>query len=486
MRARSEREYDSALLRLGKLYKCALVLTSSKERKLIWQLSAIFAILKHRNMAVGFTKKTVKDIDLKHKRVLLRADYNVPVKDGKISDDYRIKQSVETIKYIWEQYESSIVIISHLGRPDGKPAPEFSLKPVAKRLEELLGKPVEFAADTIGPKAKAACEGLKPGQILLLENVRFDGREEKNSKDYAKELVETTKAEVFVQDGFGVVHRAHATTEAITHLLPSVAGLLLAREVETIEKAVKDPARPLVSVVGGAKISDKIEVLNKLIEISEVVAVVGAMANIFLIAEKFKVGKSLADREELGIAKDILVHVRREEKRRNFNFLLPIDVVVSKKMDGTAATRLVDLAANNLADIQAYPKLPKRSAYTVGEDEIILDVGPISAAMIAGTIKLSNTVIWNGPCGVTETKGIAGAHDPFAHATHTIMDAMIGTSNQHINKPFSLVGGGDTVSYVEKQGMTEDFSHVSTGGGASLELIAGHKLPGVEALQDKN
>jgi len=437
-------------------------------------------------MAVGFNKKTVKDIDLKHKRVLVRADYNVPVKDGKISDDYRIKQSVETIKYIWEQYESSIVIISHLGRPDGKPSPEFSLKPVAKRLEELLDKKVEFAGDTVGPEAKAACEKLKPGQILLLENVRFDSREEENSKEYAKELVETAKADVFVQDGFGVVHRAHASTEAITHLLPSVAGLLLAKEVETIEKAVKDPARPLVSVVGGAKISDKIEVLNKLIEISEAVAVVGAMANVFLLAEKYKVGKSLVEREELGTAKTILAHVRREEKKRNLNFILPIDAVVSKKTDGTAATRVVDLSANNLADIQAYPRLPKPPAYTVAADELILDIGPMSAAMIAGAIKLSSTVIWNGTCGVAETRGIAGAHDPFAHATHVIMEAMVGDTNRHANRPFSLVGGGDTVSYVEQQGMTDDFSHVSTGGGASLELIAGHKLPGVEALQDKN
>jgi 3-phosphoglycerate kinase len=437
-------------------------------------------------MAVGFDKKTVKDIDLKHKRVLLRADYNVPVKDGKISDDYRIKQSLETIKYIWEQYESSIVIISHLGRPDGKPTPEFSLKPVAKRLEELLGKKVEFVADTIGSEAKAACDQLKPGEILLLENVRFDSREEENSKDYAKQIVETAKAEVFVQDGFGVVHRAHASTEAITHLLPSVAGLLLAKEVETIEKAVKDPARPLVSVVGGAKISDKIEVLNKLIEISEAVAVVGAMANVFLLAERFKVGKSLVEKEELGTAKEILARVRREEKKRNFNFLLPLDVVVSKKIDGTAATRVVDLSANNLADIQAYPKIPKPSASTVGFEELILDVGPMSAALIAGAIKLASTVIWNGTCGVTETKGIASSHDPFAHATRMIMEAMIGDTNQHANRPFSLVGGGDTVSYVEQQGMTEDFSHVSTGGGASLELIAGHKLPGVEALQDKN
>jgi phosphoglycerate kinase len=435
---------------------------------------------------VGFNKKTVRDIDLKHKRVLLRADYNVPVKDGKISDDYRIKQSVGTIRYIWEQYESSIVIISHLGRPEGKPDPEYSLKPVAKRLGQLLDKEVLFAGDTIGPEAQQACEALQPGQILLLENVRFDNREEKNGESYARQIADVTKSQVFVQDGFGVVHRAHASTDAITHLLPSVAGLLLEREVSTIEKAVQDPARPLVSVVGGAKISDKIEVLNKLIEISDCVAVVGAMANNFLLAEGHKVGKSLVEREALDTAKDVLSHVRSKEKTHNFSFILPQDVVVSKKLDGRAPTRIVDLSANNLADIEAYPKLPKHSASTIGQEEIILDIGPISAAQIAGAIRLSNTVIWNGTCGVTETKGIAGAHDPFAHATHTIMEAMIGASNNHVNKPFSLVGGGDTVSYVEQQGMTEDFSHVSTGGGASLELIAGHKLPGVEALEDKN
>lgn len=435
---------------------------------------------------MGFNKKTVRDIDLAGKRVLVRADYNVPVKNGKISDDYRIKQSVETIKYIWEQYESSIVIISHLGRPDGKPNAEFSLKPVAKRLAELLGKRVEFAGDTIGPEAKTACEQLKPGQILLLENVRFDSREEDNNEEFAKELVQTTKAKVFVQDGFGVVHRAHASTDAITHLLPSVAGLLLEKEASTITKVIENPARPLVSVVGGAKISDKIEVLNKLIELSDCVAVVGAMANNFLLAEKIKVGKSIIEKDVLDTTKEILEKARREEKKRNFNFLLPVDAVVSKDVNGRAPTRIVDIQANNIADIEAYPKLPKPEAYTVGHDELILDIGPSSAAEIAGAIKMADTVIWNGTCGVAETKGIAGAQDPFAHGTHTVMQAMIGSSNNHGNKPFTLVGGGDTVSFVEEQGLTEDFSHVSTGGGATLELISGHKLPGIEALENKN
>jgi len=435
---------------------------------------------------VGFHKKTVKDFDLKGKRVLLRADYNVPVIDGKISDDYRLKQSVQTIKYIWEQYQSSIVIVSHLGRPDGKPNPEFSLKPVAKHLSDLLDKPVQFVDDTVGQEAQKACAELKPGQILMLENLRFDPGEEANSPDFAKKLVEASGAEVFVQDGFGVVHRAHASTDAITKLLPSVAGLLLEAEVSTIERVIKEPAKPLVSVVGGAKISDKIEVLNKLIDISDCVAVVGAMANDFLLAQGHKVGKSKVEKEVLDTTKGILEKARKEEKQRNFNFLVPVDAVVSTKVDGTASTRLVDIASHDIADIEAYPKRPHVSAYTVKADELILDIGPVSAAVIAGAVRMASTVIWNGTCGVTETKGISGSQAPFAHGTHTIVEAMIGSSNQHKNRPFTLVGGGDTVSYVEQQKLTDDFSFVSTGGGASLELITGHKLPGVEALPDKN
>jgi phosphoglycerate kinase len=435
---------------------------------------------------LSFHKKTVKDINLENKRVLMRAYYNVPVLNGKITDDYRIKRSVQTIEYILGRKGTRLVILSHLGRPKGPDDKEFSLKPVAQHLSQLLGRKVRFAADCIGDEAKAAAGQLGEHEILLMENVRFHPQEEKNDKDFAKALAEAAAADIFVQDGFGVVHRAHASTEAITHVLPAVAGLLLAKEVETIEKVVKEPARPLVSVVGGAKITDKIEVLNKLVEISDCVAVVGAMANDFLLADKVKVGKSMVERGVLDTTEEILERVRREERKRSFNFLIPVDAIVSKRLDGRTPTRIVDISANNIADIEAYPKLPKPAAYTVGDDEIILDIGPSSAAQIAGAVKMANTVIWNGTCGVTETKGLAGAHDPFAHGTHTVMEAMIGASNKHANKPFTLVGGGDTVSYVEQQRMTEDFSHISTGGGATLELISGHKLPGVEALQDKN
>jgi phosphoglycerate kinase len=455
--------------------------------RIFWYLLSVFAILTREWITVvGFKKKTVKDIDLKGKRVLVRADYNVPVENGRISDDYRIKQSIETIRYIWEQYQSSIVIVSHLGRPDGRPSPAYSLKPVAKRLSELLDKDVKFAADTVGHEARKACGELKPGQILMLENLRFDSREEKNDKGFAQELIDTSQAEVFVQDGFGVVHRAHASTDAITKLLPSVAGLLLEKEVATIEQVLKDPARPLVSVVGGAKISDKIEVLNKLIKLSDCVAVVGAMANNFLLAEGVKVGKSKVEREVLDTTKEILGIARQAELKRKFSFLVPVDALVSEKVDGTGPTRVVDVLGGNLSDIEAYPKIPKPRAYSVEKDELILDIGPASAAQIAGAIKLAGTVIWNGTCGITEVRGIAGAHDPFAHGTHTIVEAMISTSNKHANKPFTLVGGGDTVSYVENERLTNDFSFVSTGGGATLELISGHKLPGVEALENKN
>ena len=432
-----------------------------------------------------FTKQTIKDIDLKGKRVLLRADYNVPVKDGKITDDYRMTQSVQTIQYILAQEGSSLVIISHLGRPDGKPDPAFSLAPVAKHLTELLGKDVAFAPDCIGEVAKTASSALQPGGVLLLENLRFHPEEEKDDPVFAKALVDASGAQVFVQDGFGVVHRAHASTDAITKLLPSVAGLLLEKEVDTITQVMQKPARPLVAVVGGSKITDKIDVLKKLIELSDCVAVAGALANDFLIAQGYSIGKSLSEPEALETAKETLELAKETEKQRPFSFLVPRDVVVSTDINGKAPTRIVDLAHNTLADIEAYPKTPAPAAYTIGADEMILDLGPASAAYIAGAIKMAKTVVWAGTCGVTETKGLAGAHDPFAHGTHTVIEAMIGDSNSRPNKPFSLVGGGDTVGYVESEGLVADFNHVSTGGSAGLELMAGKSLPGVDALMDK-
>lgn len=432
-----------------------------------------------------FNKKTVKDIDLKGKRVLLRADYNVPVNDSIISDNYRIKQSLPTIKYILGQPGSSLVIVSHLGRPKSPDDKEFSLKPVAVHLAKLLGKEVKLAPDCIGDETKKMAAGLKPGQILLFENVRFHPQEEKNDPAFARAIFEASGAEVFVQDGFGVVHRAHATTDAITKLLPSVAGLLLAAEVEAITSVMEKPEHPLVAVIGGAKISDKIDFLNRLIDLADCVAVAGAMANDFLLAQGVKVGKSLVDPGVMDTAREVLQRAHTVALKRPFSFLVPVDVVVSSKMDGTAPTRVVDLSSHSLADIEAYPKTPKPPAYTVGADEMILDIGPLSASRIAGVMVFAKTVIWNGPCGVTEVKGLAGAPNPYAHGTKLVVDAMIGSGSKDKNKPFSLVGGGDTAAYVETEGLLDDFNHVSTGGGASLDLMSGYKLPGVEALLNK-
>lgn len=429
-----------------------------------------------------FNKKTIRDIDLVGKRVLMRADYNVPVKNGQINDDYRIKQSIPTINYILEQAGSSLVILSHLGRPKGPGDKSTSLEPVAKHLSQLIKKPVAFASDCVGEPAKKAAEALETDGILVLENTRFHEEEEKNDEKFAKQIIDATGADIFVQDGFGVVHRAHATTDAVARLLPAVAGLLLEKEVETINKVMQDPVRPLVAVVGGAKISDKIDILNKLIDLADCVAIGGAMTNDFLRSQGVKVGKSLVDADVLETAHDIIDKVRQVEQQRAFSFLIPVDVVVSTDMEGKSPTRIVDISSHSVADIQAYPKVPLPQTHTVAENEMILDVGPVSAAVVAGVIKLAKTVIWNGTLGVTETKGLAGAHAPYSHGTKAVVEAMIGPANWHHSKPFTLVGGGDTVGYIESEGLVDDFNHVSTGGGATLDLMSSRSLPGVEAL----
>ncbi len=416
----------------------------------------------------------------------MRADYNVPVKHGKITDDYRIKQSLPTIHALLEQHCNGLVIMSHLGRPEGPGDIDCSLAPVAKRLGELLGRQVHFVTDCVGPQVKEAAAQMKNGDILLLENLRFHPEEEKDDPEFAKHLVEDTGAELFVQDGFGVVHRAHASTDAVAKIIPGIAGLLLEKEVDTITNVMENPAHPLTALVGGAKISDKIEVLDRLIDIADCVAIAGAMANDFFVAEGLKVGNSMVDKDSISVAKKVIAKAKKASKERNFNLILPVDAVVSTDAKGTKPTRIVDLTSHSLADITAYPKKPDHKSYSIMSDEMILDIGPMSAYQIAGAIKMANTVIWNGTCGVTETKGIAGAHAPFEHATHIVVQAMIGSSNRHKNKPFTLVGGGDTVGYVEQENLVEDFSHVSTGGGASLELMSGHKLPGVEVLWNKD
>lgn len=427
-----------------------------------------------------FTKKTINDIDVQGKRVLIRADYNVPVDAaGTITDDYRLTQSVPTLKALLDK-GASLVIMSHLGRPERPGDPKCTLRPVAERLSELLERDVQFAADCIGDGTVAMAHSLQPGQVLLLENLRYHAEEEKNDDSFALQLAQL--GEVFVQDGFGVVHRAHASTDAITRHLPAVAGLLLEREVDTITNVMEAPERPLMAIIGGAKIADKIEVLNRFIEIADFIAVGGAMANTFLAAKGIEVGKSKYDKDELPLAREIMEKAAERAKRERFVFYLPQDGVVATKLDKDASLRIVDWDAHVIAQLQSYPRTPSGESATVAEDEMILDIGPFSGAFIAGGMQMARTLVWNGTMGVTETPAVSGPVGPFSHGTDIIIEAALGDYGQ---RPFSVVGGGDTVGYVESRKLVDAFNHVSTGGGASLELMSGKKLPGVEALQDK-
>ena len=427
-----------------------------------------------------FTKKTIRDVDLAGKTVLLRADYNVPLgSDGQITDDYRIQQSLPTIQYLLK-HGAKVLICSHLGRPKGPNDTASSLFPVAKRLQKLLKHEVNFVPDCVGPRAEKAAAVLKKGSVALLENLRFHPEEEKNDDEFAKQLAKL--ADIFVQDGFGVVHRAHASTSAITKHLPSVAGLLLKREVDTITTVMHAPARPMMAIVGGAKISDKIDILRTFIDIADFVAVGGAMANTFLKAKGIEVGESLVAEEDLPLAREILRKAEAKSKQKYFIFYTPQDGVVAHKIDRTAPTRIVDWSAHVISEIENYPKRPPARASKIAHDEMILDIGPFSASFIAGAIQLANTVVWNGTVGVTETTSLQGLVGPTAQGTELIIEAVTG---QLGHRPYSLIGGGDTVGYIEQRGLVDAFNHVSTGGGASLELMAGRKLPGVEALESK-
>lgn len=429
-----------------------------------------------------FSKKTINDIDLNGKQVLLRADYNVPLnEDGTIASDYRIKQSLPTIKALIDR-DCRVVICSHLGRPKDSHDTSCSLKPVAKRLSELLGQEVLFLPDCVGDATNEATAGLQPGQVVLVENVRFYKEEEQNNEDFARVLVEDTNTEVFVQDGFGVVHRAHATTDAVTHYLPSVSGLLLEREVDIITSVMAEPERPLMAIIGGAKIADKIDIIHTFLDIADIVVIGGAMANTFLLAQDIAVGDSLVDEDDLAIAKEIIEKATTIASQRQFTFYLPQDGVVAESIDKSAKTRIVDWDAHVIADIENYPKRPSRSASKVMPHERILDIGPFSGAFITGVMQLCKTVVWNGTLGVTEVHSLQGPIGPFAHGTELVIEGLLGG---HGHKPFSVLGGGDTTGYIEDRDLTEMFDHVSTGGGASLELMAGKTLPGVASLQDK-
>lgn len=434
-----------------------------------------------------FTKKTIRDINLEGKKVLVRVDFNVPLNDdGTIADEYRIEQALPTINYLLEK-NCKVIIISHLGRPEAFGDTKTTLRPVALALSKKINKDVQFAEDCIGEKVQTLASHLEPGQVLLLENLRWHKEEEENNDAFAQNIVEATGSEIFVQDAFGAAHRAHASIDAIAKKLPSVAGLLLEKEVDTITTAMQEPKRPLMVVIGGAKISDKIEVLKKFIEIADFVAVVGAMANTFLSATGVKIGKSVSESDEIETAKDIIEAANEKAISGNFTFFLPRDVVVANEMNANVSTRIVDLSNHAWADIISYPKAPSAESFEVGDQEMILDIGPFSASYIAGAAKMAKTAIWNGTCGVAEIKGLSGASDPFAHGTRIVVDGLVGETAGGNDHPFTIVGGGDTVAYVESiPGLRQRFGHVSTGGGASLDLLAGKSLPGVAVLEEKN
>lgn len=433
-----------------------------------------------------FNKKTIRDIEVDNKRVLVTVDFNVPVDDmGKVVDDYRIRQTLPSLQYLLDK-NCSLVLIGHLGRPKGESDPKTSFRHVASRLAELLGREVMFAEDCIGEKAKTIADHLEPGGVALFENVRYHEGEESNDEEFARAILDASGAEIFVQDGFGTAHRKYASYDAITHFgLPAVAGLLIEKEVDTITGVMESPTRPLMVVVGGAKISDKIEILKKFINIADSVAVVGALANTFLLAKGHKVGSSLAEPKDVPLAKEILEMAHDKARSQRFHFFVPTDVVVAEDMSAESPTRIVDLSNDTWADINSYPKKPLNDSFEVSETEKILDIGPFSASHIAGLIAGSQTLIWNGTAGVTEVKGLAGAADPFAHGTKIMVKAMIGEPGE-LAKPHVVVGGGDTVAYVESvPGLRENLGHVSTGGGASLELMSGNELPGLVVLNDK-
>jgi phosphoglycerate kinase len=426
-----------------------------------------------------FTKQTIRDVDLEGKTVLLRADYNVPLAGGKIADDYRIQQSLPTIRYLLKQ-NVRLIICSHLGRPQGRRDDALSLFPVAKRLQQLLDRPVEFAPDCVGEKVTKTVAGMKHGDVLLLENVRFYPEEEANDEGFAKELA--ALADIYVNDSFAVDHHPAVTVSGLPKFLPGVAGLLLEKEMDILSGVMQQPKRPLMAIIGGAKIADKLDVMNRFIEIADIIAVGGAMANTFLAASGADIGDSLFDKAEVPVAKDMMAKAAAEAKKRQFVFAIPHDVVVAEKIDKTAPTRIVELTTHTMADIQNYPHRVPANASHIHAREKILDIGPFSASFIAGAAQLANTVVWSGTMGVTETTGLQGPIGPTAHGTQTVIEALLGEFG---HKPFTVVGGGDTVGYVQSRNLTTAFNHVSTGGSASLEVLAGHKLPGVEALLDK-
>jgi len=406
---------------------------------------------------MSFFKQTIDTVPLQGQTVLMRADYNVPLgSDGTIQDDFRIRASVPTVQRLLKD-GCKVVIISHLGRPDGKKNASLSLEPVAKRLADYLGESVRFVDQTVGDKVKMAIKRSPKSCVLVLENLRFDSREEANDEGFARELAEDSGARYFVQDGFGVVHRAHASTSAITHFLPSVAGLLLEREYTTITNVMQSPQHPLIAVMGGAKVSDKIGVIQKLIPVADTLFIGGAMANTFLAYKGFAMGKSKYEPEEKEVIDEIYKAVRAKvgDEKADAFIVLPTDLVVASSIDAKAEARtVVDTA--------------------IEENDIALDVGEKTVERMVSIIDPAATVLWNGTLGYAELP-------QFAKASARLAETLAAHPNLT-----SVIGGGDTADFVLKWDPKKggSFTHVSTGGGASLELMAGEKLPGIESLLD--
>jgi phosphoglycerate kinase len=390
-----------------------------------------------------FNKKMVTDIDLKGKKVLVRVDFNVPIKDGVVGDDTRIQAALPTIKYLLEQ-GAAVILCSHLGRPKSAADLEFSLRPVAEYLATLLDAPVAFAEDCIGEKAEDAAATLKPGEVLVLENTRFHAGEKKNDPEMAKAMA--SLAEVFVNDAFGTSHRAHASTVGVTDYLPSVAGFLLEKEIKYLGNAIAEPERPFVAILGGAKISDKIGVIENLLEKADRILIGGGMANTFFKAQGYNLADSLVEEEVVDVAKDIL-------EKAGGKLVLPVDVVIADAFSADAEMQIMDIG-------------------DVPQGWRILDIGPRSVEAFSDIVKLAGMVVWNGPMGVFE-------FDKFAKGTFEIAKAVAESD------AIGIIGGGDSTAAINKSGLEDKIAHISTGGGASLEMLEGKVLPGLAALDDK-
>lgn len=391
-------------------------------------------------------KRTIRDIDWAGKRAIVRADFNVPLDGDRITDDTRITAALPTIRALREA-GAAVTLMSHLGRPKGKRDEKYSLAPVARRLSELLKIDVPLLPDCVGPEVEAAVKALGPGDVALLENLRFHPEEEANDAGFARGLA--ALGDVYVDDAFGSAHRAHASTEGITHYLPAVAGLLLERELSALGRALGDPARPFVTILGGAKVSDKIGVIAHLLDKVDALLIGGGMANTFLAAQGHHVGKSLQEADKADLARQLIDRARE----RGVTLALPSDVVVAAAMNAESPRRTV-------------------AADAVPDDQAIFDIGPETVARYAAIIAGARTIVWNGPMGVFEVA-------PFAAGTRAVAQAVADAD------AFSIVGGGDSVAAIEESGLADRISHVSTGGGASLEFLEGKMLPGVAALDEK-